>query len=115
MVHHRFLFCGAEHYDGVDWNTQVERLRRRLGRERESGSSERDILENRETLKWDRERFCSQLSPKPFIKTSLQRRWIHVNLGDMDDRWGPNNGLRPTQKVRTGVGQGDQTLLGYRA
>ena len=24
----------------------------------------------------------------------------------MDDRWGPNNGLRPTQRVRTGVGQG---------
>ena len=23
------------HYDGVDWNTQVERLRRKLGRERE--------------------------------------------------------------------------------
>lgn len=68
MVHHRFLFCGGEHYDGVDWNTQVERLRRRLGRERESDSSGRDILENRETLKWDRKRFFLKLStfPKTF-------------------------------------------------
>ena len=68
LVHHRFLFCGGEHYDGVDWNTQVERLRRRLGRERESDSSGRDILENRETLKWDRKRFFLKLStfPKTF-------------------------------------------------
>lgn len=65
-----FVFVERGHYDGVDWNTQVERLRRRLGRERYYQAVLEETFQETETLKWDWEKFCKALNFPPNL--SLQ-------------------------------------------